>query len=59
MKSLIDAIGRERASTLMEQAVADAIRDNQRLGLSKLEQHVPRRILPDQGPSSVRRGLIA
>jgi hypothetical protein len=59
MKSLIDAIGRERANTLMEQAVVDAIRDNQKLGLSKSEQHASRKLLPDQEPSSVKRVPIA
>lgn len=59
MKSLIDAIGRERANTLMEQAVADAIRDNQKLGLSKPEQHGPGKFSPDQEPSSMKRVPIA
>lgn len=59
MKSLIDAIGREHANTLIEQAVADAIRDNQKLGLSKPEQHTPRKLLPDQERSSVKSVPIA
>lgn len=59
MKSLIDAIGRERAKTLMEQAVADTIRDNQKLGLSKPEQCPPRTFSPDEEPSSMKRVPIA
>ena len=39
MKSLIDAIGREQANTLMEQAVADAILENHKLGLGKSERY--------------------
>lgn len=38
MKSLIDAIGREQANILMEQAVADAIVENHNLGLGKSER---------------------
>lgn len=59
MKSLIDAIGRERASTLMEQAVADAIRDNLKLGLSRPEQRNPGKFLSGQKPSSMKRVPIA
>lgn len=59
MKSLINAIGRERAKTLMEQAVADAIRDNEKLGLSKPEQCTPRTCSPDEEPSSMKRVPIA
>ena len=59
MKSLIDDIGRERANRLMEQAVTDAIRDNQKLGLSNPEQHTPRKCSPDQEPSSMKRVPIA
>ena len=39
MKSLIDAIGREQANTLMEQAVANAIVENHNLGLGKSERY--------------------
>lgn len=59
MKSLIDAIGRERASTLMEQAVADAIRDNIQLGLSRPEQRTLGTFLSGQKPSSLKRVPIA
>jgi len=59
MKSLIGAIGRERSNTIMEQAVANAIRDNHKLGLSKSEQQTPRKCSPDQEPSSMKRVPIA
>tara|TARA_R100001244_G_scaffold128562_1_gene99506 strand:- start:55 stop:234 length:180 start_codon:yes stop_codon:yes gene_type:complete len=59
MKPLIDAIGRERANTLMEQAVADAIRDNQKLGLSKPEQYPPGKSSPEQEPSPMKQVPIA
>lgn len=39
MKSLIDAIGREQANNLMEQAVTDAILENHKLGLGKSERY--------------------
>lgn len=59
MKSLIDAIGRERASVLMEQAVADAIRDNIQLGLSRPEQRTPGTFLSGQKLSPLKRIPIA
>jgi hypothetical protein len=59
MKSLIDAIGRERVSTLMEQAVADAIRDNIQLGLSRPGQRTPGTFLSGQKPSSLKQVPIA
>ena len=59
MKSLIDAIGRERANRLMEQAVADAIRDNQKLGLSRPGQLTSGTFLSDQQPSLIKRVAIA
>ncbi|WP_339732323.1 hypothetical protein [uncultured Pseudomonas sp.] len=59
MKSLIDAIGRERASTLMEQAVADAIRDNLKLGLTRSEQRTSGTFTSGQKPSSLKRVPIA
>lgn len=59
MKSLIDAIGRERAKTLMEQAVADAIRDNRKLELTRPEQRTPEEFLSGQKPSSMKRVPIA
>jgi len=59
MKSLIDAIGRERASTLMEQAVSNAIRDNLKLGLSRPEQRASGTFTAGQKPSSLKRVPIA
>jgi len=59
MKSLIDSIGRERANTLMEQTVADAVRDNKKLGLSKPEQHHPGKSSPEQEPSLIKQVPIA
>jgi hypothetical protein len=59
MKSLIDAIGRERASTLMEQTVADAIRDNLKLGLARSEQRTSGAFTAAQKPSSLKQVPIA
>lgn len=52
MKSLIDAIGREQANTLMEEAVADAILENHKLGLGKSERYGSRERPPRQEPST-------
>lgn len=52
MKSLIDAIGREQANTLMEQAVADAILENHKLGLGKSERYGSRECPLRQEPST-------
>lgn len=52
MKSLTDAIGREQANTLMEEAVADAILENHKLGLGKSERYGSKQRHPRQEPST-------
>lgn len=52
MKSLIDAIGREQANILIEQAVADAILENHKLGLGKPERYGSRERALRQEPGT-------